>query len=78
MRLAWVAAATVALSAAASAQQPGSARPTGAEQQGAPETVSVGSRPKFTFTGPMVNGLGVKTLADLQGRPVLVEFWGTQ
>lgn len=61
MRLALVAAATMAMSAAATAQ----------------ETVSVGSHPKYAFNGPMVNGLGVKSLADLQGRPVFVEFWGT-
>lgn len=60
MRLAWVAAATMAMSAAAMAQ----------------ESVSVGSRPKFAFTKSLVNGLGVKSLADLQGRPVMVEFWG--
>jgi ABC-type nitrate/sulfonate/bicarbonate transport system substrate-binding protein len=61
MRFALVAAATLAMSAAATAQ----------------ETVKVGSHPKYTFQNPMVNNLGVKSLADLEGRPVLVEFWGT-
>jgi hypothetical protein len=28
------------------------------------------------LSNPMVNGLGVKSLADFQGRPS-VEFWGT-
>jgi hypothetical protein len=60
MRLALVAAATMAMSAAASAQ----------------EAVKVGSHPKFAFTKEILNGLGVKSLADLQGRPVMVEFWG--
>ena len=61
MRLALLAAATAAVSAAATVQ----------------ETVKVGSHPAYTFNAPMVNGLGVKSLADLAGRPVLVEFWGT-
>jgi ABC-type nitrate/sulfonate/bicarbonate transport system substrate-binding protein len=61
MRLALVAAATLAMSAAATAQ----------------EVVKVGSHPKYAFSNPMVNNLGVKSLADLEGRPVLVEFWGT-
>lgn len=60
MRLALVAAATMAMSAAATAQ----------------EAISVGSHPQYTFTKPILNGLGVKSLADLQGRPVMVEFWG--
>jgi hypothetical protein len=61
MRLSHVAAATVALTALAYGQ----------------EAVKVGDHPKYQFTQPMVNGLGVKSLADLEGRPVLVEFWGT-
>ena len=60
MRLALAAVATLAMSAAVSAQ----------------ETVKVGSHPNYTFTKDIVNGLGVKSLADLQGRPVMVEFWG--
>jgi len=60
MRIALVAAATVVMSAAAMAQ----------------EAVKVGSHPKFAFTKEILNGLGVKSLADLQGRPVMVEFWG--
>lgn len=38
---------------------------------------TVGDVPSFQFSGSAVNGQGVKTLADLQGRPVLVEYWGT-
>ena len=30
-----------------------------------------------TFNEPLVNSQGVKSLADLLGRPVVVEFWGT-
>jgi len=60
MRFALVAAATLAMSATATAQ----------------EIVKVGSHLNYTFTKSIVNGLGVKSLADLQGRPVMVEFWG--
>jgi hypothetical protein len=63
MRLVWIAAATAAIAAVAPAQQ----------RQGA---VKVGDVPAYTFSRPLVNGLGVKSLADLQGRPVMVEFWG--
>jgi len=63
MRLAWIAAATAAIAAVAPAMRPG--------------VVSVGDKPTYVFNSPMVNGLGVKSLADLQGRPVMVEFWGT-
>ena len=30
----------------------------------------------YSFQDALVNGQGVKSLADLQGRPVMVEFWG--
>jgi len=38
----------------------------------------IGQVPKFAFQQPIVNGLGVKSLEDLRGRPVIVEFWGTR
>ena len=60
MRLALFAASAVALSTVATAQ----------------EAIKVGSKPTYAFTKPILNGLGVKSLADLQGRPVMVEFWG--
>jgi hypothetical protein len=63
MRLAWIAAATAALAAVVPAQQ----------RQGA---VKVGDVPAYTFSNPLMNGQGVKSLADLQGRPVMVDFWG--
>lgn len=37
----------------------------------------VGDHPKYSFSQPLVNGQGVKSLEDMKGRPVLVEFWGT-
>ncbi len=37
----------------------------------------VGDHPTYSWQAPMTNGQGVKSLADLKGRPVVVEFWGT-
>lgn len=39
--------------------------------------VAVGSRPKYDFQASPDNGLGVKSLESLRGKPVLIEFWGT-
>ena len=61
MKLAVVAAVTVGWTTLAPAQ----------------EVAKLGTRPSYTFSSPLLNGLGVKSLADLQGRPVMVEFWGT-
>lgn len=40
--------------------------------------VEVGSTPKYTFRTPVLNGKGLKSLADLKGKPTLVDFWGTK
>jgi hypothetical protein len=40
--------------------------------------VSVGDEVSYSFRTPVLNGLGVSQLADLKGKPVLVEFWGTR
>jgi len=37
-----------------------------------------GDRPEFQFRRPVLNGMGLGSLAELQGKPVLVEFWGTR
>ena len=42
------------------------------------DTTSVGDVPTHEFQTPPRNGLGATSLADLRGRPVLVEFWGTR
>lgn len=33
---------------------------------------------RFTFQSPPVNSMGVKSMADLLGKPVLIDFWGTR
>jgi hypothetical protein len=40
--------------------------------------VQVGDQPSYSFRSPLLQGQGVKSLQDLQGKPVLVEFWGTR
>jgi hypothetical protein len=32
----------------------------------------------YTFHAPPANARGVKGLADLRGKPVLIDFWGTR
>lgn len=43
----------------------------------AQNVAKVGDKMSYSWQKPLVNSLGVKSLADLQGRPVVVEFWGT-
>ena len=43
-----------------------------------PEQVDVGAHPKYTFQEPLLNGRGVRSLADLGGKPTIIEFWGTR
>lgn len=40
--------------------------------------VSAGDAPEFTFGQDVINGMGVTSLADLAGKPLLVDFWGTR
>ena len=42
------------------------------------ETVEIGSKPSYTFSTPLLHGMGVKSLADMQGKPTLIDFWGTR
>jgi len=32
----------------------------------------------YRFTDAPVNAMGIKSLAELRGKPVLVDFWGTR
>jgi hypothetical protein len=31
---------------------------------------------EYKFRDPPLNSLGVKSLADLRGKPVVIDFWG--
>lgn len=44
----------------------------GASQAGGDKSKS------YTFHTPPANSLGVRSLADLHGKPVLIDFWGTR
>lgn len=39
--------------------------------------VKIGERIEHTFSNPPVGSMGVKSLEELVGKPVLIEFWGT-
>jgi len=32
---------------------------------------------RYTFSKAPANSMGVKGMADLRGKPVLIDFWGT-
>lgn len=38
----------------------------------------VGAKPTYSFRDVPVNSLGLKSLEELRGKPVLIEFWGTR
>ena len=37
-----------------------------------------GKKIDYRFSTPPVNAAGIKSLADLRGKPVLIDFWGTR
>ena len=39
---------------------------------------AAGDAASYVFREPPVNALGVKGIADLRGKPVLIDFWGTR
>lgn len=43
-----------------------------------PEGVAIGEEVSYTFRDAPLGGMGVTSLSDLKGKPVLVEFWGTR
>jgi hypothetical protein len=43
-----------------------------------PGGVSVGEEVSHDFRTPLLNGMGTNALSDLNGKPVLIEFWGTR
>ena len=40
--------------------------------------VEVGDEVAYTFRATPVNAMGITSLDELRGKPVLVEFWGTR
>lgn len=44
----------------------------------APEAIQIGDTASFKFRETPLNGMGVKSLEDLRGKPVLFDFWGTR
>lgn len=40
--------------------------------------IKPGDVPQYTWRTPLVNGMGVTSLEDLRGKPVLLDFWGTR
>ncbi len=40
--------------------------------------VEKGDTASFTFKSSLVNGMGLKNLEGLRGKPVLFDFWGTK
>jgi hypothetical protein len=42
-----------------------------------PSSVNVGDAVSHAWQAPIVNGLGLKSIEDLRGKPVLFDFWGT-
>lgn len=43
-----------------------------------PGAVRAGEESNYSFSKAPVNSLGVQSLADLRGKPVLIDFWGTR
>jgi hypothetical protein len=41
-------------------------------------SIEVGDNVSYTWRKPLINGMGQQSLADLSGKPILVEFWGTR
>ena len=41
-------------------------------------SASVGTAVSHEFRSPLVGGMGLRSLEELRGKPVLVEFWGTR
>lgn len=37
-----------------------------------------GAKVDYRFSTPPVNAAGITSLAELRGKPVLIDFWGTR
>ena len=36
----------------------------------------LGAENQYTFQEPPLNSMGVKSLAELRGKPIVIDFWG--
>lgn len=43
-----------------------------------PAALEEGKKVDYRFSTPPVNAAGIKSLAELRGKPVLIDFWGTR
>jgi hypothetical protein len=43
-----------------------------------PGAPPAGDAAGYVFASAPVNALGVRGMADLRGKPVLIDFWGTR
>jgi hypothetical protein len=39
---------------------------------------AAGDGKNYSFQTPPANAMGTRSLADLRGKPVLIDFWGTR
>ena len=39
--------------------------------------IEIGNEPVHEFRQKPLNSMGIESLADLKGKPVLIEYWGT-
>jgi len=39
---------------------------------------NAGDSRSYRFQKPPVNSMGLKSMAELRGKPVLIDFWGTR
>lgn len=44
----------------------------------AQQAAEAGAVVEYEFRAPLLNAQGVRSLADLRGAPVVIEFWGTR
>lgn len=51
---------------------------SGSIASGQGRVVDLGDTVDYIFNEPLVDGLGLSSLRELRGKPVLVEFWGTR
>ena len=70
--------AIVALTFAAAQPIAASSASLAQERAAPPKAPADGSIVDHTFRTKPLNANGVKSLADLRGRPVLIEFWGVR